>query len=100
MPRRHHKVVARPVKGGIMDDGVARRIDHLASVWILVPGQRLCAVADHELVFIANPGSWHFHRPIAIALTRERMRRRAPVVESAGSADTRRERRPDAKRDA
>ena len=65
-----------------------------------MPDQRLCAVADHELVFIADPGSPHLHRPIAITLTRERIGRRAPLIESPGGKDARRERRPDAKRDA
>ena len=43
IPRRHRKVVACPVEIGIVNDGVARRIDHFARVRILPPDQSVLA---------------------------------------------------------
>jgi len=80
--RGHCEVVARPIKVGIVDDGVARRRDHFARVRILMPNQGLCTIADHKLVFIANLRPGNFHRPVAIALADKRIGRGAPLVES------------------
>ena len=99
IPGRHHEVVARPVEIGVVDDGVAGRVDDLAGVRVLVP-EAVAAVGNHELVFVADLGAGHFHRPVAVALARERIGRGAPLIKRPGGENARGEWRPDAKRDA
>ena len=82
VPGRRGVADAAPRIAGIDDDPVADRAGQRAGVGVVLPERRRQrGVGDDEFVLIARRGAGHVGGPGAMALARQRRRRRAPAVE-------------------